>query len=164
MGNQVAQKPHAAPPLLVRTRNSEHRLDSGIEYRIGRDEAADIVLTDKRVSWRHATLRADGQAWVLEDVGSTNGTWVGAERTSRVDILTNCVVRLGNPDDGPVLRFEPQPLPPPPLPEPEPQPRPAPGPAAGRHRPRAPAERRPAADRAPPAARQGHADRPHPGQ
>ncbi len=126
MGNQVAQKPHAAPPLLVRTRNSEHRLDSGIEYRIGRDEAADIVLTDKRVSWRHATLRADGQAWVLEDVGSTNGTWVGAERTSRVDILTNCVVRLGNPDDGPVLRFEPQPLPPPPLPEPEPQPRPAP--------------------------------------
>ena len=121
MGNQVAQKPHAAPPLLVRTRHSEHRLDSGTEYRIGRDEGADIVLTDKRVSWRHAILRADGQSWVLEDVGSTNGTWVGAERTNRVDIRSNCVVRLGNPDDGPVLRFEPQPLP-----EPEPAPWPAP--------------------------------------
>jgi len=131
VGNQVAQKPHAAPPLIVRTRNSEHRLDSGTEYRIGRDEAADIVLTDKRVSWRHAILRADGQTWVLEDAGSTNGTWVGAERTNRVDIRTNCVVRLGNPEDGPVLRFEPQPLPQP-LPEPEPEPVPWPVPQPDR--------------------------------
>lgn len=121
MGNQVAQKPHAAPSLLVRTRRSDHRLDSGTEYRIGRDPAADIVLTDARVSWRHAVLRADGQSWVLEDLGSTNGTYIGAERTSRVDIRDNCVVRLGNPDDGPLLRFEPQP---PPAPKPAPQPEP----------------------------------------
>lgn len=120
MANQVAQIPHAAPPLLVRTRRSDHRLDSGTEYHIGRDPAADIVLTDARVSWRHAILRANGQAWVLEDLGSTNGTYVGTERTSRVDIRANCVVRLGNPEDGPVLRFEPQPLPAPqPAPEPE---------------------------------------------
>ena len=119
MGNQVAQIPHAAPPLLVRTRRSDHRLDSGTEYRIGRDPAADIVLEDSRVSWRHAILRADGQSWVLEDLGSTNGTYVGTERTNRIDIRSNCVVRLGNPDDGPVLRFEPQ-LPPEPVPAPAP--------------------------------------------
>jgi ABC transport system ATP-binding/permease protein len=114
VANQVAQIPHAAPPLLVRTRRSDHQLDSGTEYRIGRDPAADIVLDDSRVSWRHATLRVDGRSWVLEDTGSTNGTWVGPKRTSRVDITSNCVVRLGNPDDGPVLRFEPQ-LPPEPV-------------------------------------------------
>jgi ABC transport system ATP-binding/permease protein len=119
VGNQVAQIPHAAPPLLVRTRRSDHRLDSGTEYRIGRDPAADIVLEDSRVSWRHAVLRADGQSWVLEDLGSTNGTYVGTERTSRVDIRSNCVVRLGNPEDGPVLRFEPQ-LPPEPVQAPAP--------------------------------------------
>ena len=33
----------------------------------------------------------------VEDVGSTNGTWVGAERTNRVDIRTNCVVRSATP-------------------------------------------------------------------
>jgi ABC-type multidrug transport system ATPase subunit/pSer/pThr/pTyr-binding forkhead associated (FHA) protein len=121
VGNQVAEKPHAAPPLLVRTRRSDHRLDGGAEYRIGRDPAADIVLDDPRVSWHHATLRTDGRQWVLEDMGSTNGTFVGAERTRRVDILANCVVRLGNPEDGPVLRFEPQ-LPPAPAPEPVRQP------------------------------------------
>jgi ABC transport system ATP-binding/permease protein len=122
VGNPVAQKPQAAPPLLVRTRRSDHRLDSGTEYRIGRDPAADIVLTDARVSWRHAVLRADGQSWVLEDLGSTNGIYVGTERASRVDIRANCVVRLGNPEDGPVLRFEPQLLP---APQPQPQPQPA---------------------------------------
>ena len=46
-----------APPLLVRTESFDQRLDSGTEYRIGRDPAADIVLTDERVSWRHAILR-----------------------------------------------------------------------------------------------------------
>jgi ABC transport system ATP-binding/permease protein len=110
VGNQVAQKPQA-PPLLVRTRRSDHRLESGTEYRIGRAPDADIQLDDSRVSWRHAILRADGQSWVLVDQGSTNGTYVGAERKDRVDIRSNCVVRLGNPEDGPVLRFEPQ-LPP----------------------------------------------------
>ena len=118
MGNPVAQKPHAAPPLLVRTRRSDHRLESGTEYRIGRDPAADIVLDDPRVSWRHAILKADGQSWVLADLGSTNGTYVSAERADRVDIRGNCVVHLGHPEDGPVLRFEPQ-LPPEPEPEPE---------------------------------------------
>jgi len=123
VANQVAEKPQAAPPLVVRTRRSDHRLDGGPEYRIGRDPAADIVLSDPRVSWHHATLRADGQQWVLEDTGSTNGTFLGSDRTQRVAIRENCVVRLGNPEDGPVLRFEPQ-FPPAPTPEPAPEPAP----------------------------------------
>jgi len=119
VGNPVAQKPHAAPALLVRTRRSDHRLESGTEYRIGRDPGADIVLSDARVSWHHAVLRTDGAGWVLEDTGSRNGIFVGTELTRRVDIRTNCVVRIGNPEDGPVLRFEPQ-LPPEPPPMPPP--------------------------------------------
>ncbi|MGH3214000.1 MAG: FHA domain-containing protein [Trebonia sp.] len=130
MGNPVAQRPHAAPALLVRTRRSDHRLESGTEYRIGRDPAADIVLSDARVSWHHAVLRTDGAGWVLEDTGSRNGIFVGTEQTRRVDIRTNCVVRIGNPDDGPVLRFEPQlPPEPPPVSVPVPMPVPAPAPA-----------------------------------
>jgi len=108
VGNPVVQKPHAAPALLVRTRRSDHRLESGTEYRIGRDPAADIVLSDPRVSWHHAVLKSDGAGWVLEDTGSRNGIFLGAERTERVGIRANCVVRIGNPDDGPLLRFEPQ--------------------------------------------------------
>jgi ABC transport system ATP-binding/permease protein len=98
----------AAPALVVRTRSSEHTLHGGTTYRIGRDPQSEIVVADSRVSWRHGALRVEGDGWVLEDVGSTNGTFIGLHRIDRVPIAADCVVRLGNPDDGPVLRCMPQ--------------------------------------------------------
>ncbi len=106
MGNQVAHSSHAAPPLLVRTVRNTHRLDSGQEYRIGRDDRADIPLIDARVSWEHAVIRAEGPVWVLEDQGSRNGTFLGSERVTRLEITSPYVVHFGHPEDGPVLRFE----------------------------------------------------------
>lgn len=106
MGNQVAQSSHAAPPLLVRTVRHTHRLDSGRDYRIGRDDASDIPLTDARASWSHAVIRAEGPVWVLEDVGSRNGTFLGSERVTRMEITGSCVVHFGHPEDGPVMSFE----------------------------------------------------------
>ena len=99
----------AAPPALeVRTRRSVHQLTAGTTYSIGRDPKADIVMTDSRVSWRHGELRVDGDSWIVEDLGSTNGTFLGPQRLDRIEIREECVVRLGNPDDGPVLRCVPQ--------------------------------------------------------
>jgi len=102
---------------VVRTRRSDHQLQAGTTYSIGRDPKSDIVMTDSRVSWRHGQLRVDGAGWVIEDLGSTNGTFLGLERLDRIEISADCVVRLGNPDDGPVLRCMPQ----------------APAPAASQH-------------------------------
>ena len=67
----------AAPALVVRTRTSEHTLHGSSSYRIGRDPKSDIMVDDSRVSWRHGVLRVEGDGWLLEDVGSTNGTFVG---------------------------------------------------------------------------------------
>ncbi|HEY4462722.1 MAG TPA: FHA domain-containing protein, partial [Streptosporangiaceae bacterium] len=64
-------------------------------------------MADPRVSWRHAVLRHEQGAWILEDAGSTNGTFVDAQRVSRFTITADCVVRLGDSDDGPVIRCEP---------------------------------------------------------
>lgn len=85
-----------------------HRLDSRQEYRIGRDDRADVPLADARVSWEHAVLRTEGPTWVLEDRGSRNGTFVGTERIGRLEITGGSpyVVHFGHPTDGPVLRFE----------------------------------------------------------
>ena len=98
----------AVPVLVVRTRRDDHTLHGGTTYHIGRDPQADIVIADSRVSWRHGQLRVDGDRWVLEDTGSTNGTFVGLQRVERVMITSDCVIRLGNPDDGPLLRCMPQ--------------------------------------------------------
>jgi ABC-type multidrug transport system ATPase subunit len=65
-------------------------------------------MTDSRVSWRHGEIRVEGDGWVIEDLGSTNGTFLGVQRLDRIEIREECVVRLGNPDDGPILRCVPQ--------------------------------------------------------
>jgi ABC transport system ATP-binding/permease protein len=96
------------PDLVVRTRRSDHQLKAGATCSIGRDPKSDIVMTDSRVSWRHGVVRVDGDGWIVEDLGSTNGTFLGLQRLDRIEISGDCVVRLGNPDDGPLLRCMPQ--------------------------------------------------------
>lgn len=78
-------------------------LSGASAYRIGRDPRADIVVADPRVSWQHATLERDHDGWLLLDTGSTNGTFVARKRVSRIPITTGCELRLGHPDDGPLL-------------------------------------------------------------
>jgi ABC transport system ATP-binding/permease protein len=96
------------PDLLVRALNRNHLLKGGKTYRVGRHPASDIAINDPRVSLAHAVLKVDGANWVLQDVGSSNGTFLGPDRTQRVEITRPCEVRLGHPDNGPVVRFQPQ--------------------------------------------------------
>jgi ABC transport system ATP-binding/permease protein len=89
--------------LRVRAAGSEKVFDGSASYCVGRDPQADIVLADPRVSWQHAVLRRQDGRWLLEDTGSTNGMFVGAERVRQVVIPPDCLVRLGHPADGPQL-------------------------------------------------------------
>ena len=75
-----AVSPGAAPALLVRTQGSDRMLPAGPSYRVGRDPQSDLVVDEPRVSWLHAILRLEHDRWLLEDVGSTNGTFVGQQR------------------------------------------------------------------------------------
>ena len=47
------------------------------------------------MSWQHAVLSDDGGACVIEDLGSSNGTFVGAERIQRQVLNAGEVVRIG---------------------------------------------------------------------
>jgi len=88
------------PALVVRTQGSDRSLEAGRSYVIGRNPESDIVVNEARVSWRHAVLRIEGATWLFEDVGSTNGTFHGAQRVQRMEITEDCVLRLGHPEDG----------------------------------------------------------------
>jgi pSer/pThr/pTyr-binding forkhead associated (FHA) protein len=52
---------------------------------LGRDVNNSIVLEDEFVSATHAALTYRGRAWYVEDIGSTNGTFVNG---SQVDGLS----------------------------------------------------------------------------
>src|SRR5579863_8393087 len=95
--------PVTGPALVVRAQAASWSLPAGPAYVIGRDPAADVVVADHRVSWRHAVLSFEGHGWVLADNGSTNGTYAGDRRADRVEINGACVVRLGDPAEGPIL-------------------------------------------------------------
>lgn len=63
--------------------------------RIGRDTGNDLVLESDLVSRRHAVLRIEGSVVVLEDLDSTNGTWVNGARVRRRVLANHDEVELG---------------------------------------------------------------------
>jgi hypothetical protein len=94
-----------APGLVVRTDSTVITLPASSTASIGRDPDADVYLDDERVSWEHAVLRPAGDGWVLEDLGSSNGTFLGGEQVTQVEITADREVRLGDPE-GPLLRCQ----------------------------------------------------------
>ena len=50
---------------------------------LGRSPEATVPLGDDYASGRHARLFPQGSRWFLEDLGSTNGTFVGQQRLTR---------------------------------------------------------------------------------
>lgn len=63
---------------------------------IGRDPGSDLPIQDIEVSRRHARLIAQSGGFVLEDLGSTNGTFVNGERVRTITVLRpGDEIRLG---------------------------------------------------------------------
>lgn len=50
------------------------------ELTVGRGAGCSIVLDDRHVSSLHARVWHDGSRWLVEDLGSTNGTWLNGEQ------------------------------------------------------------------------------------
>jgi predicted component of type VI protein secretion system len=68
----------------------------GDQMTIGRDSTNEIVINDAEVSRRHARLTFQGGKYVLEDLGSTNGTFVNGQRLAGPRVLkTGEVVSFG---------------------------------------------------------------------
>ena len=63
---------------------------------IGRGTDAAIRLDDDYVSTRHARIASSADQWFVEDLGSTNGTYVGTARITQPTTLTlGTQVRIG---------------------------------------------------------------------
>jgi hypothetical protein len=74
---------------------------------IGRHPRCDVSFDAHRdldASSRHAELRADGEKFVLSDVGSSNGTFVGGNRVSDVTLEIGAPIVVEFGAGGPQLR------------------------------------------------------------
>ena len=64
---------------------------------LGRDPGNDIVISDPQVSRQHARVTRQGETMVIEDTGSTNGTFVNGVRLTGPHTLANGdVIGLGD--------------------------------------------------------------------
>ena len=66
--------PSASWPVLMFPSGEQRR------FTIGRDSGCDMVLPDPTVSRWHAGLRREPGGWLLDDLGSTNGTLLNGWR------------------------------------------------------------------------------------
>jgi pSer/pThr/pTyr-binding forkhead associated (FHA) protein len=78
-----------------------------VEVTVGRGPEADLSVSHPLVSRRHVVLRPGAAGWILEDAGSTNGTYHDGKRVSLLQIDYPMRLRLGDPDGGAELQVEP---------------------------------------------------------
>lgn len=105
-GDRLDLTANIRPRLVVDTSpalqvGSELELESGLT--IGRSAAADLSIADQYVSHMHARILRRGDFYFIEDLGSTNGTFLNDNRVERsAQLKVHDTLRMGQT----VLRYE----------------------------------------------------------
>jgi hypothetical protein len=74
------------------------------EITIGRDSTNTVAINDSEISRRHARMELRGSAYMIQDLGSTNGTFVNGARLTSLQVLNaGDTVTLG---EGVTLMYE----------------------------------------------------------
>ena len=86
------------PALVVRAgggRAGESFETAGPRTLIGRSPDCDVFLDDVTVSRRHAEIAREGDAYVIRDLGSLNGTFVNRSRIETAELADDDEVQIG---------------------------------------------------------------------
>ncbi|MDR1600490.1 MAG: FHA domain-containing protein [Oscillospiraceae bacterium] len=85
--------------IAVTSANEDNRNVPAViegKFTIGRSDACSLPIRDSQVSWEHASLSCVGGTIVVQDLGSSNGTFINDERVTRpMPIKGGDLIRLG---------------------------------------------------------------------
>jgi transcriptional regulator with GAF, ATPase, and Fis domain len=84
--------------------DSHERTLDGAQFLIGSAPDADLVLGDPLVSRRHCEIGVTGDHYVVRDLESTNGTFLGGVRVTEAPLAPGATLRVGDT----TLLFEPR--------------------------------------------------------
>jgi pSer/pThr/pTyr-binding forkhead associated (FHA) protein len=71
--------------VVIRDADGERRVDlTGAPVTFGRNSDNTVILRDDYASSHHCRLIPTAKGWQLEDLGSTNGTFLSGKRVSAV--------------------------------------------------------------------------------
>lgn len=62
---------------------------------VGRDDPADVILRESSLSRSHASVEVTGGEFWVQDLQSTNGTWVNGRRIERARVEESAEIRFG---------------------------------------------------------------------
>jgi DNA-binding NtrC family response regulator len=71
-------------------------LEPGVSIAVGRDAPSALVVPDRTLSRTHARFTLTGRRVRVEDLGSTNGTWLAGQRVASADLSAGQEVKLGS--------------------------------------------------------------------
>ena len=96
---QRARNPRSAPQQLLVTAGALAGTSLGLadqQITIGRANDATLVLNDDYASTRHARLFPQDGQWIVEDLGSTNGTYLDRQKvTQPTPVPVGVPIRIG---------------------------------------------------------------------